>query len=123
LIVRNATKQVELANEASMADSFVSRGVGLLGRAGLPTGAGLIIRKCNSVHCMFMRFTIDVIFADKSDRILHIIPRMKPFRVSKIVRGGSYVVALPAGVLEQTGTEVGDTLEIIESAPNAQTLG
>lgn len=114
MIVKNVTKQVELATEAGVADNIVSRGVGLLGRAGLSPGGGLVIMNCNSVHCMFMRFTIDVLFADKSGTILHIIHRMKPYRVSKIVRGSSYVVELPEGVLEQTGTEVGDVLEVIE---------
>ena len=114
MIVKNVTKQVKLASRAGVADNVVSRGIGLLGRGDLPSGEALIIGPCNSVHCMFMRFPIDVLFVDKSGCILHAIRNMKPFRVSKIVRGSAYVVELQAGLLEETGTEVGDKVEILD---------
>src|SRR5262245_65768707 len=58
----NVTRDVVLAERAELATSWWARAKGLLGRRELPAGEGLVIRPCNSVHCFFMAFTIDVIY-------------------------------------------------------------
>lgn len=82
-----------------------------MGRASLPPGSGLIIKPCNSVVCFFMRFPIDVLFLDADGKVLHAIPRMLPWRTSRIVRGGKVVVELPSGTMEETGTAIGDIVK------------
>jgi uncharacterized membrane protein (UPF0127 family) len=83
-----------------------------MGRRGLAEGEALIIQPCNGVVCFFMRFTIDVLFVDGDGRVVHMVPRMKPWRTSSIVRESRFVVELPEGTIEDTGTEVGDTIAI-----------
>ena len=51
--------------EIEMADSFFSRLRGLMGRRHLDKGTGLLLVPCNSIHMLFMRFAIDVIYIDK----------------------------------------------------------
>ena len=41
-----------------------SRFLGLMGRAGLSSGEALLFPRCNSIHTLFMRFAIDVVFID-----------------------------------------------------------
>ena len=94
-----------------VADSFLSRGIGLLGRKGLEGGEGLIIVPNNSVHCFFMRFPIDVVFVSKQHQVVHIYNAMKPWRVSKIVKGAHYTVELEAGAALRANTQVGDRLQ------------
>ena len=48
-----------------LADGFLNRGRGLLGRSELPSGQGMLIRPTWSVHTGFMRFAIDVVFLDE----------------------------------------------------------
>lgn len=111
--IRNVTRSALLADRSNRANNPVTRGFGLMGRKSLPEGGGLILQPCNSVVSFFMRFPIDVLFVDEDGVILHIIPAMIPWRASKFVRGSRFVVELPAGTARQTGTEVGDTIEIV----------
>lgn len=78
----NTSKVAVLADRAGKVDSPVSRGVGLIGKKGLPEGSDLIIQLCNSVVSFFMRFTIDVVFVDADCHVMH---TMVPWRTSTIV--------------------------------------
>jgi len=110
--VLNATRGIALADEAEKADRFPSRGFGLMFRRSLPEKGGLIIEPCNSVVSIFMRFPIDVLFVSAEGKVLHVLRHMKPWRVSRIVRGSKCVVELPAGAIDRTATATGDTLRI-----------
>lgn len=113
--VHNLTRQTVLVSQGRRATSFVTRGVGLLGRASLPEGDGLLIMPCQAVTSMFMRFSFDAIFLDKDWRVVHIIPEMPPFRLSSpLVRSARAVLEVPAGVAARTMTSIGDQLEIVD---------
>ena len=112
--VINQTKKTTLIENGRLADGFVSRGIGLLSRKDLAPGDGLVIWPCQSVHCFFMRFTIDVLWADKENKIVHMYPQMRPWRISRHVFRAKYVVEVPAGTIAQTKTVLGDTLELIK---------
>jgi uncharacterized protein len=112
--VENRTKGCVIAITAEMARSFASRGKGLLGRDQLASGEGLIIDPCQSVHSLFMRFPIDVVFLSKSLEVVHIKANMVPYRLSKHVFKARCVVELPAGTAASTGTTVGDRLAFVE---------
>jgi len=105
-----------LAAESGRADKPVSRGIGLTFRGSLPKGNGLIIYPCRSVVSFFMRFPIDVLFVDRENRVVHILSDMRPWRISKIVRRGRFVIELPAGTAGETGTQVGDFVGIEENS-------
>lgn len=108
----NARTGAVLATEARLADTFFSRFKGLMGTRSLPAGHGLLIVPCNSVHCFGMRYAIDVAFLTKDGTVLKLMPEMKPGAVSPIVRGAHMTLELPAGTLENTGTQVGDRLDL-----------
>ena len=61
--INNSTIQLEVA------DNFVKRFLGLMGRKNLPQGQGLLITNCNSIHMCFMKFPIDVIYIDEDWKI------------------------------------------------------
>src|SRR5690348_7237874 len=109
--VVDKTRGAPLMTHGKVADTFWTRGVGLLNRKGLDEGEGLIIIPNNSVHCFFMRFTIDVVFISKEQKIVYIYPKMKPWRVSKIVGKAHYVIELSGGTVERIGAQVGDEVE------------
>ena len=58
--VVNVTRGSVLAERAGLADAFFARTHGLLGRAALPAGEGLVIRPCRQVHTIGMAFPIVV---------------------------------------------------------------
>jgi len=95
----NKNNNFILAENLSVASTFFGRTKGLLGRASLPAGEGLLIEKCASIHMFFMRFPIDAVFIDKTGRVVHILRDFKPWRISKIVPYASAVLELPAGTV------------------------
>lgn len=105
-----------LAEEAAVARNPWQRAKGLLGRRALPAGEGLVIRPCNSIHCFFMAFPIDVLYVDKDGRVLRMVAALRPNRIGPIVPGAREVIELPAHTLATTGTTVGDRLRYEEIA-------
>lgn len=111
--VINRSKEVTIGDRIKIADTFWSRLIGLLGRKEIAPGEGILILPCNSVHTLFMRFTIDVLFLDERMAVLRTLPSLKPYRISPIVRGAHSVLELAEGEIERKGIEVGDLLEVI----------
>ena len=92
--------------------------MGLMGRASLASGAGLWLPDSNGIHMMFMRFAIDAVFVGRADvdggrpvvsvhRGLRAWTGLVPY-----VRGAHGVLELPVGVIEASGTQVGDLIEL-----------
>lgn len=110
--VRNASRDVYLATDAGLADGFLQRGLGLMFRAALPEGGGLVLIPEGQIHMFFMRFPLDIIHADREGTVLRILHGIKPWRLGPIVRRCRMVVELPAGTVARTGTAVGDKLTL-----------
>ena len=112
--VWNATREVWLASKVEVADRFLRRLVGLLGRASLSREHGLLITRCDSIHTIGMRFPIDVVFVGRDLRVGKTVETLKPFRVVFPVRRAVAVLELPAGTIRQTRTQVGDQLRFLD---------
>jgi len=110
----NVTRQSVVAAEVRMADNYFSRLMGLMGKPSLPPKQGLWILPCSDIHSCFMRFEFDAIFVNKQHQVLHLVERMKPWRISKFVKGGHAVLELPAGAIAESGTQIGDLIELRE---------
>jgi uncharacterized protein len=89
----------------------LTRMKGLLGRAHLPAGEGILLRPAGSVHTFFMRFAIDVVYVDDELAVVGIAPSLPPWRLSAR-RGAKAVVELAAGECERLGLAVGDRLAL-----------
>ncbi len=112
--VYNKTRETFVATEATVADSYLRRLVGLLGKTKRWSrlGAGLWIIPSNGVHTLGMLFPIDVIFLSREKQVIHVEEYLRPFRVSKISLKALSVLELPTHTIYRTGTKVGDRLEI-----------
>jgi uncharacterized membrane protein (UPF0127 family) len=85
-----------------------------MGRSSLRDGEGLVLKGDKGIHSFFMRFPIDVVYADREARVVRLDPGMPPNRVGPIVPRAAYILELPDGVIQATQTSVGDQL-IIEA--------
>ena len=94
-----------------VADTALSRLRGLLGRRGLPSGEGLLLRPSPSIHTFFMRFPIDVVFLDRELRVLRVADAVKPWR-AVACRGARAVLELAAGEASARGIAVGERLSL-----------
>ena len=104
------TRGTVVAQDVRLAEGVWSRFWGLMGRKALPNDAGLLLKPSSSIHTAFMRFPIDIVFLDRSLRVVKVVPELKPFRVS-VAFGGAYsALELNAGAAAQAGVETGDQL-------------
>jgi len=58
----------------------------------------------------FMRFPIDALFLDRAGRVVRAVPDLRPWVPVTAARGAIEVVELRAGVITESGTQVGDDL-------------
>jgi len=103
----------EVAAHVVQAANLLSRGLGLMFRRELPAGHGLAIAPCNSIHMFFMRFPLDVAFLDREGTVLRVYHGIRPWRVSRIVRGARTAIELPAGTLAAAQVERGTVLRLV----------
>ena len=110
VVVTNVTKGTVLADKAQRAGGFIGRGKGLMFAPPQPSGSGLIIEPCNSIHMFFMRYPLDIIFIDREGEVLFMYEGIKPWRMGRLVKGARMAIELPEGTIARTATRVGDRL-------------
>lgn len=97
---------------AEIADTRVSRMVGLLGRSSLAAGEGLVIAPCSMVHTWFMRFPIDVLFIDSAGQVVRAVDALRPFGMAWGGWQAQTTIELPAGTLRSAGVKPGARVRI-----------
>lgn len=99
-----------------LADGFFSRLRGLMLTASLQSDHGLLLTRCASVHCAFMRYPIDVVYLDRMGTVIDCVRGVKPWRASTSIGSGrrgrtSHTLELAAGSIERLAIHEGDHLE------------
>ena len=112
MVILNLTRQSIPARNAFYASRFGDRLSGLISKRFSSAMDGMVFDRCNAIHTFFMRYPIDVIFADEKYQVLKTIPAFPPWRPFLACKKACYVIELPAGTLESTATEVGDQLDL-----------
>ena len=101
-----------------VAQSWLARLRGLIGRSELGSGEGLYFPGTNGVHMFFMRFPIDCLFvgkrrADGTREIVAVHDRLAPWTgIVLWARGADGVAEVPAGSVETTGLHRGDLVRL-----------
>jgi uncharacterized membrane protein (UPF0127 family) len=111
--VLNLTKKTWLATTVRKADQFLTRLVGLLRRNNLGPEEALWLIPGKGVHTIGMKFPIDVIFLDESNKVIDIASELPPNRISRIRLKTRSILELPSGTIQKSTTAVGDQLEIL----------
>jgi uncharacterized membrane protein (UPF0127 family) len=118
LALVNQRTDEAIAERVEVAVTRRDRRKGLLGRSGFAASSALIMAPCFSIHTMFMRFDIDVVFVDDMGRAVKIVRRMSPWRIA-VDPSAHPVVELPAGSVRDV--TVGDRLYLVE--PGGRRVG
>jgi uncharacterized membrane protein (UPF0127 family) len=108
--VFNQTRNTLLVSRGCLANTFWLRLRGLLGVAALESGEGLILVGEKSIHTLFMKFPIDVVYVNKDYQVIRTDDNMTPYRLGPFIFQSAYVVEVPIGTIADTATEVGDQL-------------
>jgi uncharacterized protein len=94
-----------------VADSPWSRMRGLLGRRGLESGEGLLLRPTGSVHTFFMHFPIDVVFLSRDGEVLKVARALPAWRTAG-ARRAKAALELAADAADRRGIRVGTRLDL-----------
>jgi uncharacterized protein len=116
----NTTRGTVLGECIRVADTGLSRIIGLLGERKLLPGDGLLIVPSQGVHTWGMMFPIDIAVLDSDWNVLAIRRRMRQFRMTRIFWKAAAVLELPSGILDSTATAIGDALTFDRVEPSAQ---
>lgn len=112
VFVYNKSKETFLSFRVRVADSVLSRLVGLLGSKSLKPDGGVWIVPANSIHTIGMLFSFDLVMIDKDFRVVNVKEMVRPFRVVWPKLRAESVIELPAHTIFRSRTEVGDQLVI-----------
>lgn len=82
---------------------------GLLGRAPLAPGEGLLIDACSMVHTIGMRYALDLIFLDATGHVQKLVHNVKPLRCAGAFTAKA-TLELPAGSLATLRLHLGEQL-------------
>jgi len=122
VFVYNKTKETFLAFRVKVADSVLSRLIGLLGRRSLQPDSGVWIVPANAVHTVGMLFTFDLVLIDKNFKVVGLRELVRPFKITKPNFKAESVLELPAHTIFRSRTQIGDELliERYEARKNAR---
>jgi uncharacterized protein len=111
LRVVNRTKGTVVGESIRLAESGLTRIVGLLGERALLPGDGLLIVPSQGVHTLGMLFPIDIVVLDGQWNVIAVRRELRPFRMTRVFWKAAAVLEVPSGVVDATSTSVGDSLE------------
>lgn len=114
LTVTIPQKAVTIGSRIGLANTSVSRLVGLLRKRSLDPGCGILIRPCSGVHTFGMRFPIDVVALDRNLRVVRVWRRLRPFRITRLSLRTCSVLELAPGQIDACRIEPGDQVVISE---------
>jgi uncharacterized protein len=110
LRVVNTGRNYELGTRITLADAWLSRLRGMLGRPAPISGEGLLLTPCRSAHMYGMRYPLDIAFLDSQRAVVAVYHSLSPGSRTRFHRDAVHALELPAGTLIGTGTTVGDVL-------------
>lgn len=122
--VHNVSRGVDLGTEVRIADRWLSRARGYLGRPEPHRHQGMLLTPCRSIHMIGVRFALDIVFLDRDLRVLAVHHRVRPGFRTRSHTGATSVLELRAGRIAETCTTVGDVLEIrvVDRSENADPI-
>jgi uncharacterized protein len=110
--VYNQTKGTALASRVLVANSGLSRLVGLLGKRSLQPDTGVWIVPSNAIHTIGMLFRFDVLLIDSEHKIVGLHERIRPFSMTWPNFRARSILELHANTISGSHTELGDQLLI-----------
>jgi uncharacterized protein len=105
-----SVKKEIIVTDLIEARNLFSRSFGLIFKKKLADRQGLLIKKCKSIHTIGMRYRIDTVFLDKSNRVIAIYCNLRPFIITPFLKDSFSVLEVRAGLIEKTTLKVTDMI-------------
>ncbi len=107
-----------VAQEVEVADKFWPKFRGLMLRRKFKSGEAILFKFKKpgrySIHMFFVRFPIDLVYLDISLKFVEIHKGIKPWRFYRPKSASSYLVELPAGVVDAFNIKIGHVFRLAQ---------
>ena len=114
-MIKNITKNTIISSFPLFAETFFQRSTGLIVRKFEPQKMdAMIFFKCSSLHSFFMSYKFDIIFVDKSKKVITLYKSAAPWRIFNSKCGlfqNCTAIECPEKTIEQSNTQIGDIIE------------
>ena len=96
----------------------LKRARGLLGQREVPAGEGVVLLPCDSIHCLGMSCTIDVVYVHVDDwpglsGVVILCETVRPWKIGTNPAGTSMVIELARGAGEAAGLAPGTRVRLL----------
>lgn len=106
------SKNIVLASQVKVADDFIGRLIGLMFKKSMNGFDALLVVNTKSIHTCFMRYSMDLLFLDKKNKIIKISRYMKPWRCTLLYFSAVNALELKGGAISSE-IKVGDEVEFL----------
>lgn len=96
-----------------IADNFLTRMKGLLGSTNLASFRGILLKPCQQVHTIGMRYPLSIWYINRELKVIKIIDELPPNTVSPFVKDSYIIIEFPSTWAGITGSREGDSLEVL----------
>ncbi|MBU2044310.1 MAG: DUF192 domain-containing protein [Candidatus Omnitrophica bacterium] len=103
-----------ISSKVRIASNFWLRFKGLMFDRTIDEKAAMVFYNAPAIHTSFMRFSIDIVFLDKNNKVIKICQAVKPWKIV-FCRHSALAIELPAHRAKERSLELGDTLQITVS--------
>ncbi|MBS1959865.1 MAG: DUF192 domain-containing protein [Bdellovibrionales bacterium] len=111
MMITRKHDQAVVVHAGKIANTFVSRLVGWIGKRQAHLGEGLWFTNSNSAHMWMMSIPIDVVFLSRDRKIVKTFSNLKPWRPLPVLCiGADSMLELPAGTVETLNLKSGEEL-------------
>lgn len=100
-----------LADEVKIADNFILRLKGFLGKKSINKGEGILLMNCPSIHCFFMKFPIDTVYISSNMTVLY-KETIHPWKLGKIIKNTAHILELSKDCADSI--MVGDKITVVQ---------
>jgi uncharacterized membrane protein (UPF0127 family) len=107
MLIENQTRNTMVASDAIIAKNIFQKALGLLLHS---SAVPLVLKTRFGIHTFFLRYEIDVLILDSTNRVVDMNPYMKSWRIFTWNPNYSLVLELPGGRIGESKTQIGDQL-------------
>ena len=114
-MIVNLTNKRYISRNPFFAINFCDRLRGMIGRKFHISGFdAMVFSGCNSIHTFFMSQKIDVLFLNTENKVIGMRKNLARWLICVRCPRAVSTIELPAGVIEHSGTEIGNVINVSE---------
>lgn len=111
-ILNRITNKVIFRNVIYMS-GFLYKIKKIINKKAIEDNEALIISPCNSVHMMFCKKAMDIVFVNDNNEVCYIQENLKPWEISKKIKSARYIIEMNRGMVKKNNIKLYNKIKIV----------